>query len=79
MNMFHFEFWWIFPILMIILCFLMMRGRMGRMCGHGSHGEEDRGVHADDSAADILDRRYARGEMDKREYEEKKRVLSRQE
>jgi uncharacterized membrane protein len=79
MNMFHFELWWIFPILMIILCFLMMRGRMGGMCGHGSHGEENRRLPTDDPAADILDRRYARGEIDKKEYEDKKRVLNRQE
>ncbi len=63
------EFWWIIPVIMIILCFFMMRGRRGAgMCGHRTH---TRGS----SALDILDERYARGEIDKREYEDKKRDL----
>ncbi|MFC1489186.1 SHOCT domain-containing protein [Thermodesulfobacteriota bacterium] len=54
----------------------MMRRRRGSMmCGFGSR---DRGWHhisTSDSATDILDKRYASGEMDKEEYEEKKRTL----
>ena len=78
------EFWWIFPFVMIIFCFFMMRGRMGSMsestrsgmCCHGSHGTDDHETKSSDSAIDILKRRYALGEIDRVEYEEKKRALS---
>ncbi len=71
------EFWWIFPFVMIIFCFFMMRGRMGSMmCGHGSHGTDDHETKSSDSAIEILARRYAQGEIDREEYEEKKRALS---
>jgi uncharacterized membrane protein len=70
------EFWWIFPVVMIIFCFFMMRGRMGSMmCGHGSHGTDNNQTQSSDSAIEILDRRYALGEIDKAEYEEKKSTL----
>ena len=45
----------------ILLMFFMMRGHRG-----GSHG---------DSAEQILKERFARGEIDKAEYEERRRVL----
>ena len=33
----NFSLWWLFPLVMIVLCFLMMRGRKGSMmCGFGS-------------------------------------------
>ncbi len=71
------EFWWIFPFVMIMFCFFMMRGRMGSgMCVHGSHGTEDHETKSSDSATEILARRYALGEIDREEYEEKKRALS---
>ena len=45
-----------------------------------SHDEETKGLDEQtdvpDSARDILDRRYAAGEINKDEYEEKKRTLS---
>lgn len=38
---FGYGFWWVFPIIMIVmmaLCFFMMRGHMGpMMCRPGSH------------------------------------------
>jgi putative membrane protein len=70
------EFWWIFPFVMIIFCFFMMRGRMGSMCCHGSHGTDDHETKSSDSAIEILKRRYALGEIDREEYEEKKRTLT---
>jgi uncharacterized membrane protein len=57
---------------MIVVCFFFMRG--GRMCGHTSHDKDN---HGSESAGEILDRRYASGEIDRTEYGEKKRVLSR--
>ena len=68
--------WWIVPIIMMILCFFMMRGRRGSMmCGFGSRAVDGQQTEVADSAQDILDRRYAAGEINKDEYVEKKRTL----
>lgn len=72
-NMWNWELWWLFPLIMITICIFMMRGGF-RMCGHDSH---DSGGHSSESAQEILDRRYAGGEIGKKEYEEKKRDLNR--
>ncbi len=61
-----FHWWWIIPIAMIVLCFLMMHRGGGCMMGRHRPGE---------SAREILDRRYASGEIGKEEYEEKKRAI----
>jgi len=70
--------WWIVPIIMMVLCFLMMRGKRGSiMCGFGPRQIDNHRAGRSDSAMEILDRRYASGEIDKDEYEEKKRTLTR--
>ena len=72
-----FSWWWIVPIIMMILCFFMMRGRRGSMmCGFGSRAADVQQTEVADSAQNILDRRYAAGEINKDEYEEKKRALT---
>jgi len=69
--------WWLFPLVMIALCFFMMRGRKGSaMCGFGSRKEDTHGIKTSDSAKDILDKRFALGEIDKQEYEEKKQLMN---
>ncbi len=68
--------WWICPILMIAFCFFMMMGRRGSMmCGFGSHHKENQQTSSSDSAIDILDKRYASGEINNEEYEKKKRTI----
>lgn len=64
-------FWWIFPLVMFVLCFLFMRGCIGRrMCCWGT------GYDLGESALDVLNKRYAKGEIDQQEYEEKKKELT---
>ena len=72
-----YSFWWILPLIMIVFCFFMMRGRMGSMmCGHGSHDMSSHDESGAETAKDILDRRYAMGEINKEEYEEKKKLIT---
>jgi uncharacterized membrane protein len=69
--------WWIFPVLMMLFCVFMMKGRRGStMCCFGSRRTDDTADREPGSALDILDRRYASGEIDREEYDEKKRTLS---
>jgi putative membrane protein len=66
-------FWWIFPLFMLfmfVMCVLfMMRGAWG----HGHHS----GTDATTSALQILNERFAKGEIKKEEYDEKKAAILR--
>jgi putative membrane protein len=73
---FDFPLWWIWPLVMIALCYFMMRGRRGSMmCGFGSRDTDSGPIKDSDSAMEILDKRYALGEINREEYEEKKQAL----
>jgi uncharacterized membrane protein len=76
-ELFTFSFWWTVPIVMMIFCFFMMRRRGGTMMsGFGCCGRDWQQNKGRESSMDILDRRYASGDIDKTEYEEKKRTLT---
>jgi putative membrane protein len=69
--------WWVVGALVMVVCIFMMgRMMMGHGgSGHGGHGDiEDRGNR---SAHDILVERFARGEISKEEFEQRKKVLER--
>ena len=73
----NFSFWWLIPVAMMVLCFFMMRGRKGSMmCGFGSHDKDRYRINPSDSAMDILDKKYAAGKLDEKEYEKKKIILT---
>lgn len=65
-------FWWVFPILMIVVmvaaCVFMMRFVMGH--GHSHRNDTS-------SAVQLLNERFARGEIPKEEYEDKRATLAR--
>jgi uncharacterized membrane protein len=63
-------YWWIFPLVMFIFCLFFMRRCFGRrMCGWGGYGFRE-------SALDVLNKQYAKGEIDQEEYKKRKRTLT---
>jgi uncharacterized membrane protein len=73
------SFWWIFPLAMFILCIFMMRRKKApMMCGFGSNEAKNQSHEDSDSAMEILDKRYALGEINDEEYREMKKILSHQ-
>jgi putative membrane protein len=78
--------WWIFPIIMIIICFTMMffafsfsrRGGGPPLMQGGADDRRQRNISRggnSESPLELLQRRYASGEISKAEYEEMKRDL----
>ena len=71
-------YWWVFLLILMIFCCFVMRGRRGTgICGFRSFGTSPREIHPADSAIEILDKRYALGEISREEYEEGKRTIGR--
>jgi putative membrane protein len=80
------HFWWMFPMMMLCMIvffaviFFLARGLCGRgLCGHGCHhwGPPSQmwGSDPSHSALQILNERFARGEIQKDEYAEKKAAI----
>ena len=63
-----FGFMWLIPLLFFVVFFIFMRG----MSGCGSHGGN--ATHKE-TAREILDKRFAKGEITRHEYEEMKKAL----
>ncbi len=71
-------FWWLIPLfifIMIIACVFMMRG-CSCMSGSRYPGGRSRRFSAD-SPEEILKKRYALGEIDRKQYEEIKERITR--
>jgi len=71
-------FWWMFPLLMIVICVgIFFLGR----ASHGHHhwgpvwGPDRSWGDPTHSALQLLNERYARGEIQKEEYEERKAAI----
>jgi putative membrane protein len=60
------DWWWIFPLMMLVMMGLCAFGMFRHMVGGG---------HRRSSALRILQERFARGDIQKAEYDEKKAVL----
>ncbi len=75
-----FPFMWIFPLVFLVaILIFLFRGGRGGWGGHPCGGREIRNEGMPDkkeeSARDILDRRYARGEISREEYREMRKEL----
>jgi len=68
-----FGFMWLFPIFFFVVFVFFMRGMFGRgSSGCGLHGDN---ASTRESAREILDKRFAKGEITKEEYEGMKKTL----
>jgi len=67
-----FGFMWIFPVIFLVVFIFFMRG----MFGSGSGGNSENNAPRSESASEILDKRFAKGEINKEEYAEMKQSLS---
>jgi len=71
-ELYVFSFWWIVPVVMIFLCFFMMRGCKRMMAsGFGCCGRDRQPAKGKEASMDILDRRYASEDVDKTEMKKK--------
>jgi putative membrane protein len=70
--------WWfpIFPILFLLCLIVFLFVMLPMMTRHGPWRERDRGDFPQRTALDVLNERFAKGEIDKAEYEEKRRLIS---
>ncbi len=70
-----FSWWWFMPIFMILFWGLVIWGIVALVRGLSQPGGSESVSSRPDSALEVLKKRYARGEIDKEEYEEKKKDL----
>ncbi len=66
---------WFMPVLMMAFLVLVIVGIVAIIHRALSRSARVKGGEHEDSALGILQRRYARGEIDKDEFEEKKKIL----
>ncbi|MBM2831078.1 MAG: hypothetical protein HW414_130 [Dehalococcoidia bacterium] len=66
---------WFGPIVMVLFWVLVVWGIVALIRGTAWGGRPDSTAPPPDSALDVLKKRYARGEINKQEFEEKKKDL----
>ena len=71
----NFGWWWFMPIFGIIFWGLIIWAVVALIRGAAWYRDPDSSYSRPDSALEVLKRRYARGEISREEYEEKKRDL----
>ncbi len=67
--------WWLFGLINLVLLGAVVVGVVWAIDRLQSQRGQEAGPAPSESALDILKRRYALGEIDRREFEEKKRDL----
>jgi len=73
-----FDLWWLIPLILIALCLFCARGCCFGRRHRFAERPERSAENSSGSALDILDRRYARGEIDEQEYERKRSAITRE-
>ena len=73
MHQYWWGFWWFGPIFMLIFWVLVIVGIVVLIKWIGSQSRIE--GRTEESAMDILKKRYAKGEISKEEFEEKKRDI----
>ena len=68
-----FTFMWIIPLLFFVVFLFFMRGMFGQR--YNMRNGDDRNSTRPESAREILDKRFATGEISKDKYEEMKKTL----
>ena len=72
----NFGWGWFMPIFMILFWGLVIWGIVALVRGVSEPRSSDSAWNRTDSAMEVLKKRYARGEINKEEYEEKKKDLA---
>ena len=73
MHQYWWGFWWFGPIFMLIFWVLVIVGIVALIKWIGSQSRIE--GRTEESAMDILKKRYAKGEISKEEFEEKKKDI----